>query len=256
MTTNEMTTTGAELGLPRGIAHTATSLVLPDGLSVEQWADVGRYLQAAQRAALLWRADWLSYGQKRFSEAEVTEAAVQLDFEFRELRALEVLGRVEAAERRPALTTEHHFVVAKRVKDAVERDVWLRRAEAEGLSPRELQASIRAGEVVRIDSEKRRLRFPSPGAVRRAFDDWQAALGPGWVKSWTLEDCEAVAAELRPIVEFREEVLRRRDELKFGPAVERAKSRKRFQDTIQDEMAKWKPESGERNAECGKEGGR
>lgn len=53
---------------------------------------------------------------------------------------------------------------------------------------------------------KWKVDFPSPGAVRRAFDHWQRALGDSWEKRWTPTDRAEVAADLRPVVEFWERI--------------------------------------------------
>jgi len=94
--------------------------------------------------------------------------------------------------------------------------------------------------VTRIDEKKRRLSFPSPGAVRRAFDDWQAALGDSWTKTWTIEDCDVVLADLEPMAAFCERVKLRRDELRFGPEVEKAEKLSRVRETAEGNAEKLK----------------
>ena len=206
--------------LPEGVRFTRTALVLPEGLMPEQWADVMDYVAAAGKAWGVWFGDGVKYGRKNFDAEFVALTLGQLDLPMHGVENFVLIADV-AHDARPAsfggtVTPEHLLVVSKRCPDEAERKRWLETAEKLGLSPRELQGSIRAGKVVRFDAEKRRLSFPSPGAVRRAFLDWQAALGDSWETTWTLRDCEEVADELLPVVEFRQRVIDRAREIKTG----------------------------------------
>jgi hypothetical protein len=214
---------------PEGVAFTPTSLLLPPDLLPEQWAELGDHIAAAGKAWGVWMGDWMKHGRANYDETFVALTVGQMDLPLHGVERFELQAGV-APENRPVdfdgqLTPEHLLVVSKRCPDEEDRKRWLETAAEMKLSPRELQASIRAGAAMRIDTEKRRLSFPSPGAVRRAFDDWWQGLGDSWQKTWTLEDCEAVLAELQPIKECIEQVLLRKDALRFGPVLESARAK-------------------------------
>jgi len=211
--------------LPTGVQFTKSALLLPDDLEPQAWAEVGDYIAAAGRAWGVWMGDWMRHGRANYDAQFVAVTVGQMDLPLHGVERFELQAGV-APEDRPAdfagqLTPEHLLVVSKRCPDEGERKRWLSVAAEMKLSPRELQASIRAGQAMRIDVEKRRLSFPSPGAVRRAFDDWWEGLGDSWQKTWTLEDCQAVLAELAPVRECTEKVAARLDDLRFGPALEK-----------------------------------
>jgi hypothetical protein len=216
--------------LPHGVRFTKTALILPEDLLPEQWAEVGDYLATAGRAWGVWMGDWAKHGKAKYDAQFVAITMGQMNLPLHGIERFELQAQV-LPESRPetfggGVTPEHLLVVSKRCEDDVDRRRWLEVAEKEGLTPRELQASIRAGQTVKIDTEKRRLNFPSAGAVRRAFEDWTEALGDSWRSTWTQRDCEEVAEDLAPVVKFYNEIMARRDEMKFAPAVEKASSGK------------------------------
>jgi hypothetical protein len=213
------------LTLPRGVTFTKTSLLFDADVTPEEWAEVGSYLSAAHRACGLWTGDWVRHGRANYDEQFVHLQIGQLDLPLHGVERFELQAQV-APEHRPEsfggkITPEHLLVVGKRCDDEGERQRWLALAESEGLSPRELQASIRAGKTLKLDIDKRRVDIPSPGAVRRAFDVWRQRI-EGWETVWTMKHLDLVADELRPIADFLTRVLMRRDEMKFGPVVEKA----------------------------------
>jgi hypothetical protein len=212
------------LTLPRGVTFTKTSLLFDPDVTPEEWAEVGSYLSAAHRACGLWTGDWVRHGRAHYDAQFVHLQIGQLDLPLHGVERFELQAQV-APEHRPEsfggkITPEHLLVVGKRCDDEGERQRWLGLAEREGLSPRELQASIRAGQAVKIDTAKRKLSFPSPGAVRRAFDDWRQALGDSWEKTWTVADCEAVAEDLQPIADFLTRVVEKAERLKADPSAD------------------------------------
>jgi hypothetical protein len=103
----------------------------------------------------------VTYGMDR-----AAEGAGQLDFQMGELKRVEALNQL--VERSTELSPEHHFVVAKAHLDDTAQDMWIKMAEKEHLSPRELQESIRMGSVTRIkiDPDKDR------GVGFASFESW------------------------------------------------------------------------------------
>jgi hypothetical protein len=208
---------------PEGVAFTRTSLVLPPDLEPDQWAELGDHIAAAGKAWGVWLGDWMRHGRANYDAQFVAVTLGQMDLPLHGMERFELQAET-APEHRPGdfarITPEHLLVVGKRLEDEESRRRWLAVAEEENLSPRELQASIRAGKTMKLDMEKRRVDIPSPGAVRRAFDVWRQRI-EGWETVWTLKHLDLVADELRPICDFVEAVLRRRDELRFDPVVQK-----------------------------------
>lgn len=206
-----------EYTIPQGMRATKTALILPDGMRPEEWAACGDYLQAAEKSLGVWKADWLSYGHANYEAEFVQSTLVQMEFDLKELERLELLGQVEPAHRHQELTPEHFLVVAKRVEDPKERETWLSTAQIEGLTPRELQASIRANEVIHIEMEKRQVSLPSPYAARAEYRAWRKELGEAW-QDWTAQDCLDVAETLQEQAEFYTTLTARAKVLNAGNA--------------------------------------
>ena len=151
--------TSTELTLPEGLCtFSRGALVFTRTPTQEEWEQIGRYVHAARGSSLRWMADWRREGRRQFGDDVVAEAEKHLQLEFKDLRAAEVLEALEA--RSEALSDEHHIALSKHLPppDGLSKareewqekaQEWLLIAEKEGLSPRELQKSIKAGEVVR-----------------------------------------------------------------------------------------------------------
>jgi hypothetical protein len=189
-----------EYTVPAGMKATKTALVLPSGMKPEEWAACGEYLQAAQKSLGVWKADWLSYGRANFETEFVEKTLVQMTFDLKERERLNLLGEVQPAHRHEALTSEHYLIAAKRLDNDKERETWLFTAQSEGLTPRELQASIRAHEVIRIEMEKRQVSLPSPYAARAEYRAWRKELGEAW-QEWNRQDFLDVAETMKEMAE-------------------------------------------------------
>ena len=206
-----------EYTVPQGVKATKTALVLPDGMAPEQWAAFGEYMQAAEKSLGIWKADWLRYGRANYDAGFVEKTLVQMELDLKEVERLELWGQVEPEHRHEELTPEHFLVVAKRVEDPKERETWLSTAQIEGLTPRELQASIRANEVIHIEMAKRQVSLPSPYAARAEYRAWRKELGDAWLE-WTAQDCLDVAEALQEQAEFYATLTTRAKALDNGKA--------------------------------------
>jgi len=186
-----------------GVRITSTGLVFEKALNVEQWKEVGRWLQSTRRAQTWLDADWLNYGRQNFDEGEVTEAVDQLEFSFGpKTDAILALGAVPIEKRRPGLTAQHYLELQK-LKTVKEQDKWAKLAEAERLTPNDLKRSIAAGEVVRGSDERASGIFTLAAWVME-FEVWKRSLDEGWPgdTAW----CAKVREQIRPVIEFVEQV--------------------------------------------------
>jgi hypothetical protein len=137
---------------PEGVVFNPNSLILPDGLSFDQWKDVGSQLRSCQRALNWWIGDWLAYGQltyKDYIHGHQLERGI--------LRyASELLGveegclanwkwissAVSLSSRKDRLTwSAAREIVCVAPKHHYE--MWIKRATEDGLSKRELRQTLR-----------------------------------------------------------------------------------------------------------------
>jgi hypothetical protein len=215
------------LFVPLGAKFTSRGLDLPPDMSYESWIDCGRFLKESASALDFWKADWLRFGRVTFGMDRAAEAAGQLEFQMGELKRVEALNQL--VERSTELSPEHHFVLAKanwgkdrpnpEAWSKMSRDQreewkgqwhkqWIKMAEKEHLSPRELQESIRMGSVTRIkiDPDKDR------GVGFASFESWylqwkllRKQIEDVW-RDWTPEQAAEAMTFLQPVVDFAAEV--------------------------------------------------
>ena len=197
--------------------NTNTTLTLPEGLctfsrgglaftrapSEQEWEQIGRYVHAARGSSLRWMADWRMEGRRQFGDEFVESAEKQLEFEFRDLRAAEVLEKLDGAH--PSAPSDAHaFVAAKLCKDSDDAQEWLEKARTENLSPVELQKSIRAGEIVR-DEPTKSTGSASTGIltlqnIHMDFLRWKSrADEDGFPDNWTPQQLEKIRDLLIPM---------------------------------------------------------
>lgn len=122
---------------------TRTGLVVntEEPMPFEVWQ---AYMLALQRveSAIQWvLGDAINYGQGAFGE-KYSQALEQTQYRYQTLANVAfVASRVKFSRRRENLSFSHHSEVA--ALEPAEQDFWLSRAEAEGLSTRELRRQIR-----------------------------------------------------------------------------------------------------------------
>ncbi|NBW01555.1 MAG: hypothetical protein EBR85_07610 [Betaproteobacteria bacterium] len=186
-----------------GVRITPSGLVFEKALNIEQWKEVGRWLQSCRRAQTWLDADWLNYGKKSYDEGDLQEALDQLEFNFGpKTDALFALGTVPIEKRRPELTASHYLELQK-LKTAKDQDKWAKLAVAEKLTPNDLKRSIASGEVVR-GSDERSSGVWTLQAWVTEFEIWKRDLPAGWQddKSWH----RMVRDWIKPVIEFVETV--------------------------------------------------
>lgn len=94
-----------------------TALVLPEGLSYEQWADFAKGLSVSRRmvknGSLMWHVgDWLVYGEQNIGEA-YAQAVESTGYNRQTLmNAKSVSSKIPPERRRESLSWSHHKAVA------------------------------------------------------------------------------------------------------------------------------------------------
>jgi hypothetical protein len=176
--------------------------IFPVGLPFECWFEAMRFFRKSRKCADFWEADGLRFGKSEYGMERTAEAIGQLDFDLGEIKRVEALNQL--VERSFGLNKEHHFVLAKAHLDDTAQGMWMELAEKKNLSPRELQESIRMGEVTRIkiDPDKDR------GVGFASFESWylqwkllRKQIEDVW-RDWTPEQAAEALTFLDPVVDF------------------------------------------------------
>lgn len=137
------------------------SLDLPDGMSFDQWVNVGRRLCAGAQVINWHIGDWWAFGDHRYGARAAAAAEGIFGRSFGSLaNAASVCRSFETSRRREVLTWAHHVEVAALPPDVA--DQLLDRAETEGWSTRDLRREVVAlrgprnvAEVIDIRPEPR-----------------------------------------------------------------------------------------------------
>lgn len=130
----------SQIQKPTKAQMTEAGWLAPKGMTSEQWARAGQQIATVVRASQWWIGDWINYGEKRWGEKY--EQAVKITgLSYSTLAdAARLAGRFEFTRRRVNLSWSHHREVEGLPED--DQEHWLNRAEAEGLSQKQLRKEI------------------------------------------------------------------------------------------------------------------
>lgn len=134
---------------PNGVMQmalwTATSLTLPDDLTIAAWQEFGAVLGRMERSVQWWTGDWVRFGEARYGEM-YSQALDSMDREYGTLaNYVYVSDRFDSSRRRENLSWGHHREVAADPPEVA--DKWLDVAESEALSVMELRKARRRSRV-------------------------------------------------------------------------------------------------------------
>jgi len=192
---------GRHLQVPDGTHITDRAAYFKPDLPIETWHEFGILLKHVTSAVYFWRADWLDYGRKTYGTGAVADAVLQLELDLGELKHADTLNKL--CERNSRVGKEHHFIVANSRLDAVAQHMWLQLSEKEKLTPRELQESIRAGQVVKLYAEdyERKGGFASIEGLFAMWKMLRRQIGDFW-REWTPKEIAAFLRYLEPMEDF------------------------------------------------------
>jgi hypothetical protein len=201
-----MSTEQLSLTLAPGIQFSSREVLFPKDLTFDKWLECGRFLRHSTAALDFWKADWLRFGRVTFGIDLAAEAAGQLEFQTGELKRVEALNQL--VERSTELSPEHHFVVAKAHLDDTAQDMWIKMAEKEHLSPRELQESIRMGSETRIKIDPDNDRGVGFASFERWYLQWKLLrkqIEDVW-RDWTIQQIDEALEFVGPVEHFAEDL--------------------------------------------------
>lgn len=149
---------------------TQTGLVLSESLTFEKWEEIGEFLQTVERSIQWWIGDWLNYGEQKWGEMYSQAIQDELGEKYQTLANYKwVAKQVQFSMRMENLSWNHHQAVAKLPPD--EQVEWLTKAEAEGLSYRDMARTIQdIGEGMTDNTPPSYIEVLD--AMRKGTDDW------------------------------------------------------------------------------------
>jgi N6-adenosine-specific RNA methylase IME4 len=131
-----------------------TGLVIPDGLGISEWADIGDALGRAEQSVMWWVGDWWAYGEQQ-GYGERSRVLEELRAKGHNPPALQTCmnaGTIAKAfttyRRREVLSWEHHRTVAS--LDEREQDWLLERAQANSWPVTVLRDEVRRYKLERL----------------------------------------------------------------------------------------------------------
>lgn len=131
---------------------TDVGLVLPRGLSFEEWQAAGEFIGRAERSVQWWMGDWVRFGEAAYGEM-YSQALDAGDLDYGTLRNyVYVCERFELSRRRDSLSFAHHQEVAALAPD--EQDRWLDRSTAEGWTRDRLRREVSQERRQRLTRER------------------------------------------------------------------------------------------------------
>lgn len=189
-----------------GIEITDRRLTLPEGLTIDQWADAGRPILAAGESSMWWIGDWILYAEQHYAtddqgepisieRAKIRQTVARLThLDGQTIKnARSVARRFPPYRRRYALPWGHYDVA--RGLDEAQADELLAAAEAGEWSNAELRAQRRKVDVVDATSSAAEKVQPSKVAIRVEAEPEAGSL--------IAELAEGVAATLRSELSLR-----------------------------------------------------
>ena len=135
---NNLILSESKLALPANFIK--TGLQLPDNLTIDQWFDIGSFINKCEQSVMWWMGDWWNFGNHKYGER--ASQALDSDYSFGTwMNAGYVCDKVETSRRREVLSFSHHQEVAALEHD--QQDELLELAIQNGWTRRELRNEIR-----------------------------------------------------------------------------------------------------------------
>lgn len=120
--------------------YSTTSLVLPEGLTFEEWGAIGGALSTMREGVNWWIGDWLNYGEHNYGE-KYAQAVLETGKRHQTLMNIAyVASKVDPSLRRGSVPWSVHAEVA--ALDPAEQDRLLDRAETEDWTRDEMRAAV------------------------------------------------------------------------------------------------------------------
>lgn len=131
---------------------TPTGIKLPEGTTIDEWRNVGRFIQYVRGASDWWLGDWWDYGEKKFGKTISRNVILEIGIDVGQADVNRRISRIfEDNRRRPELSFAHHKAVEGR--DPWDQDRLLAQASQEQISEGKLRSLV--ADSTRGDIERR-----------------------------------------------------------------------------------------------------
>jgi hypothetical protein len=128
-----------------------TSLEIPNGITIEEWRNLGQQIFVICDSSSWWLGDWLIYGEAQYPN-RYKQAISETSLDYQTLRNYAwVARRFPPEQRRSKVSFQHHAEVASLPPE--ERGSWLAAAEESGWSRNELRRRLRANREQKLERE-------------------------------------------------------------------------------------------------------
>jgi hypothetical protein len=183
----------------KGARFTPIELALPEQMTLEEWAAIGRKLCRTGQVMQWWLGDWAAFGLRKYGRLK--EFAEANNLNYGALRNLAyVSSNIELSRRRDNVEWSKHMEVAS--LSPKEQSKWLLKAESEGLTRAELRSQIRlslGNKNALIADDGPRIKF-----VSKLLDDLLFWLNSQQEAFWTTDRKAIWRVRLKPLVAFYE----------------------------------------------------
>ncbi|MFF8916093.1 LmbU family transcriptional regulator [Streptomyces sp. NPDC015032] len=116
-------------------------LSMPEGMTIDEWRNLGRQIHVISDSSAWWLGDWLIFGQSNYPN-RYKKAIADTSLDYQTLRNYAWVARRFTPERRRAkLSFQHHAEVTSLPE--AEQESWLTQTELHGWSRNELRRRIR-----------------------------------------------------------------------------------------------------------------
>jgi hypothetical protein len=183
---------------------TDTGIEIQPDLTYEQWAKGLQCFKFMQKRVKTAFSEYLDFGRLKYGKEKVDTALLQLEFEMPTINEAKYINNVPANIRQEGLTAEHLIVLGRSDINDKEKAKWAKTASREKLTPTQLKASIKEGEVVDVSVARAHTHgVITLHAVTQEFTIWFNRMGG--TESITKLDrgsIEEIVEQLRPMYDL------------------------------------------------------
>lgn len=193
-TQNALTEIESEL-TSKQVIYTPLGMEIPEDLSLDGWASIGKKLTRASHILQWLLGDWAAFGERKYGQLKEFSDLNELDYGYLRNMAW-VSSKIPVSRRRADLDWSFHQEVA--ALPPQEQDRWLESAQVEGISKAELRSRIRLakGDRCALDRDG-----PAIKSALKSCEDLAYWLSQRPPEFWTEDRKLAWRNNLDPIVQ-------------------------------------------------------
>lgn len=200
-------------------------LVIIDGeMSLDKFRIGLKALKQVKGQIRMAEAAYINWGIVKFGKEIVETELSQLEFDLQDVKSIIAIGTIPPDIYQPHLNADHYIVLARAELTDKQRAKWAKKASDQRLSPAQLKASIRMGEVVSGTQTEKTHGLVSLVGIRQDFDIWYRRVkGVAGIKRMEFDAQKEVISDLKP---FHELYLKLDEAMKAPKPAKKAKAKK------------------------------